>query len=69
MFPERLKQIRENFEEEVSDETVKHVGLYNIEKVLSMLYGEQYGLTINSKINEGTNVVLNIPYELEEEDV
>ena len=66
---ERLKQIRESFEEEVSDETVKHVGLYNVEKVLSMLYGEQYGLTINSKIDEGTNVLLNIPYELEEEDV
>lgn len=66
---EKLKEIRESFEEEVNDETVKHVGLYNVEKVLSMLYGEKYGLSISSRIDEGTDVVLTMPYEIEEEDV
>ncbi|MBR2066693.1 MAG: histidine kinase [Solobacterium sp.] len=66
---EKLKEIRARFEEEVSDETIKHVGLYNVEKVLSMLYGEQYGLTINSHIDEGTIVILRMPYEVEDEDV
>lgn len=66
---EELQEIKERFKEEVSDDTVKHIGLYNVEKVLSMLYGEEYGLKIDSTINVGTTVVLRMPYEIEEEDV
>ena len=66
---EELQEIKERFKEEVSDDTVKHIGLYNVEKVLSMLYGEGYGLKIDSTINVGTTVVLRMPYEIEEEDV
>lgn len=66
---ERLTSIKESFKEEVSDETVKHVGLYNVEKVLSMLYGDQYGLTLQSVLDQGTTVILTMPYEVEEEDV
>ena len=67
--PERLREIEERFRAEVSDETVKHIGLYHVEKMLSMLYGTRYGLTIDSAPGKGTEVRLNMPYETEEEDV
>lgn len=66
---ERLKEIRASFDEEVGEETVRHFGLYNVEKVLSMLYGTRYGLTITSTPGEGTVVRLTMPYETGEDDV
>lgn len=64
---EILKRIKERFSEEISEETVKHVGLYNVEKVLSMLYGDGYGLNINSVVGKGTVVTVRMPYEVEED--
>lgn len=66
---ERLKEIRNSFDEEVGEETIRHFGLYNVEKVLSMLYGDRFGLTIKSTPGTGTVVRLAMPYETEEEDV
>lgn len=37
------------------------VGLSNIHQRLKLLYGEEYGLEINSKKNQGTEVVLRFP--------
>lgn len=66
---ERLREIEESFREEISDKTVRHIGLYNAEKVLQVLYGDTYGLTITSAPGEGTLVTLRLPYEVEEDDV
>lgn len=66
---ERLREIEESFREEISDKTVRHIGLYNAEKVLQVLYGDAYGLTITSAPGEGTLVTLRLPYEVEEDDV
>ena len=38
-----------------------HIGLYNSNKRIKLLYGEQYRITIYSRINEGTTVVVRIP--------
>ena len=39
------------------------VGLNNVNKRLINLYGEEYSLKISSKQNEGTSVLIRIPYE------
>jgi len=64
--PERLQAIRESFSLELDSGIVKHIGLYNIQKVTSLLYGPRYGLSIDSTLGQGTCVTLTMPYEMEE---
>lgn len=40
-----------------------HIGLINVHKRIKLIYGERYGLSIQSKINEGTKVIINIPFD------
>lgn len=64
--PERLAAINESFTLELNSDFVKHIGLYNIQKMLSLLYGPRYGIHIESTPGEGTCVVLTVPCEMEE---
>lgn len=41
-------------------------GLINVHGRVVMLFGEEYGLKIESRINEGTEVTIRIPYLLQE---
>lgn len=45
----------------------KSIGLSNINMRIKMLYGEQYGIQIESKINVGTTVTLRVPKKKLEE--
>lgn len=60
---ERLKANNESFTLNLNSGFVHHIGLYNVQKMLSLLYGEKYGLKIDSGIGEGTCVVLTMPCE------
>lgn len=53
------ERLRENNKELV--EKGNSIGIYNINARMKMLYGEQYGLTVNSIIGEGTRVFLTVP--------
>jgi len=64
--PERLAAIRESFLLELDSGFVKHIGLYNIQKVTSLLYGPGYGLKIESDPGAGTCTTLTIPCEMED---
>lgn len=64
---DRLAAIRESFTMELNSEYIKHIGLYNIQKVVELMYGPDYGLTIESTPGEGTTVILTMPYEVEME--
>lgn len=37
------------------------IGVFNVNKRLQLKYGEQYGLKIESEIDEGTNVTITLP--------
>lgn len=52
-------RLRNNNPDEM--ETGSSIGLFNINARLRMLYGEEYGLHIESKPEEGTKVYLTIP--------
>ncbi len=45
------------------------LGLKNIEERIKLLFGESYGLRIESERHVGTAVTLHLPYEMREEDV
>ncbi|XOQ48498.1 MAG: hypothetical protein ACFWUM_06215 [Eubacteriales bacterium] len=57
----RLMEIRRLLDTE--DATPSHIGLYNIQRQIKLLYGNCYGLTINSEDGFGTEVKIKIPIE------
>lgn len=64
--PERLNAINKCFAMELDHQSVKHIGLYNIQKMLSLMYGSEYGIRIESTLGQGTRVILTMPCEMEE---
>lgn len=63
--PAALAEIREMLAARHNFST--HSGLYNIHRRVQLLYGEVYGVTIDSSAAEGTCVKLTIPYQRKEE--
>jgi sensor histidine kinase YesM len=41
-----------------------HIGLNSVKRRLQILYGDEYGIDIESTLEEGTNVVLRMPYHI-----
>lgn len=60
MTKEEVQGIRDTLQRE--ENLGKHIGLYNIQRRLNLLYGEDYGLKINSVHGEGTTVIVKTPY-------
>ena len=67
MTLDQLQKVREilNQPENLSE----HTGLYNIHRRIVLLYGEEYGIQIESTLGVGTNVKITIPYEEGDTDV
>ncbi len=42
-----------------------HIGINSVNKRLKILYGEEYGLSVNSVINEGTVVTVKLPLQFD----
>ncbi len=59
MDKEKLDEIRSFEAKELMNS--EHIGLYNINKRLNLLYGEKYGIEIESKYNVGTTVKIKFP--------
>ena len=38
-----------------------HIGLYNVERRIELLYGSKYGMTIDSVAGKGTTVRISLP--------
>ena len=58
--PEELERIRENLKSEEFPQ--EHLGIYNPHRRIRLAYGSRYGVSIESKIGEGTAVHVLIPY-------
>ncbi|WP_319562812.1 sensor histidine kinase [Marispirochaeta sp.] len=59
---EILKNILESLTEEREEKDLaSHIGLYNTNKRLKLLYGDEYGLQIHSVHGEGTTVIATLP--------
>lgn len=61
MNSETLKDIRKKLELSVSGSTKKSIGLMNVHERIKLKFGENYGIEINSALNEGTKVKVIIP--------
>lgn len=47
----------------------EHIGLYNVNKAIKLMYGDIYGLEIYSKYDFGTKIILKIPITEGEDNV
>ena len=45
------------------DESHNHVGLNNVHHIIKLMYGEEYGITVISKRNQGTCAKIRIPFD------
>ncbi len=58
---ERMKTILEEDIQKTRRQRFNSIGLSNVHKRIKLHFGEQYGLTIQSRLNEGTTVLVRIP--------
>ena len=61
MKPDELKHLRELISGTVEQDEKSGYGMANVEKRLEMLYGEKYGISVESTYGEGTTVTVRIP--------
>jgi len=61
--PYRLGRIRESLEDDSGEilSSESGFGLENVHRRIQLYYGRQYGLTVESKYQEGTRVTVTIP--------
>ncbi|HHX38157.1 MAG TPA: sensor histidine kinase [Clostridiaceae bacterium] len=66
MSPEKLENIRAVIRMRYSEaKETTHIGLRNVNERTRLYYGEEYGLSVDSKENEGTLVRITLPYQQE----
>jgi two-component system sensor histidine kinase YesM len=66
---ELRKQLELNQLAEMSQPTIIHgggIGLLNVHRRIQMVFGEEYGLSIESILNRGTKMIMNMPREKRE---
>lgn len=56
----KLREVRESLTESAMERR-GHIGLYNVNKRMKLIYGEEYGLQIDSAPGEGTTILLRLP--------
>lgn len=57
----QLHELIENIHSEKPQ--AKHIGMRNVNLRLKLIYGEKYGLTIQSRYGEGTTCTLLMPID------
>ncbi len=45
------------------ENATNHIGLFNVQRRIKLLYGEEYGLTVESEAGRGTVVRISLPYK------
>ena len=61
MKPEELERLRSLIAGHITDDDQSGYGMANVEKRLEMLYGGEYGMSVESEYGEGTKVLVRIP--------
>lgn len=59
MSEERLETMLRGLEARDNDQP--HIGIHNVHRRIRMLFGERYGLSIESKLNQGTRMLVLLP--------
>ena len=63
MNEEELERLRKLISGEITIDDKRGFGMANVEKRIEMLYGENFGLDVESTYEEGTTVTVRIPIQ------
>lgn len=70
MTPERLAMLRDKLKlnqlAETAPDSIYHrggIGLMNVHRRIQMVFGEQYGLSIESELHKGTRTIMSMPID------
>lgn len=58
---ERLQELRSLLRTEYDTPHIEHIGLKNVHDRIRLYFGDQYGLTLDSKAGEGTLITICLP--------
>lgn len=61
---ETLNNLNLTFSDNVYDDEKSHIGLANVNKRIKIIFGENYGISVQSSEGKGTDVYVTIPREL-----
>lgn len=64
---QEVEKINDSIRKKVIKES-NHIGLSNVNQRLILAFGEAYGVTVSSKIYEGTSVVMELPYFVSDQE-
>ncbi|WP_282936040.1 sensor histidine kinase [Paenibacillus sp. RC67] len=67
MTAERLREVHAWLDDPSQETWSKRIGIKNVHERIRLQYGDEYGLVIQSELNEGTNVQVILPVKLVEE--
>jgi len=62
MSEDKIKEILTS-KETTSKTSFNNIGISNVNERIKLTFGNEYGLNINSKLNEYTNMIITIPYQ------
>ncbi len=65
MSPERLEEVRKALDHGVNEDSAVY-GLYNVNERIRLNFGEEYGISIDSTYDRGTEVIIKLPKILNE---
>jgi len=60
---DKIKAILKNKVEHIDVSKFKEVGLANVNRRIKLICGTEYGIDIESKVSEYTNVIVKLPIE------
>ncbi|MNW21996.1 hypothetical protein D3C71_2232270 [compost metagenome] len=61
MSEERLGMIRGRLQEDDAEHDGEHIGLLNVHRRIVRLFGDDFGMSIQSAPGDGTRVMLRLP--------
>lgn len=67
MTEEKIKDIMNNPQKRKGD-TMSGIGLPNVDQRIKLVYGDEYGLRIKSRVGEYTEILVTLPMEYEKEN-
>lgn len=59
MTKEKVEELNKILHRKVQENN--HIGLYNVHRRIQLMYGDEYGLTVNSQLEEGTVIKIILP--------
>ena len=66
MDAKSVNSLNSRFEDNTYNQEKSHIGLDNVNKRIKIIFGDSYGISVQSAVGAGTAVYVKIPVERQE---